>query len=114
MLGLELRPLARADLPEGAAAEALAGPLRDALRHRRDQQHLLPSAEGSSRTGLGRRQSAPLPLRSEDEPVHHAHPPARRARARDPALLLAHRAPGALAEDGPGSLAAAADLQARR
>ena len=53
VLGVELPALARAGLSERASAEALARALRDALRHRRGQQHLLPAAtdDGGARMG---------------------------------------------------------------
>ena len=56
LLGLGLPPLARALLSEGPAAARLAQLLRRALRHGRDQQHLLPPALAAppSRAGSSR------------------------------------------------------------
>src|SRR3954447_14346527 len=69
LLGLELRPLARGRLPEGTPAVALARALRDALRHGRGEQHLLPPPNREDRPGLGRSEPARVPLCGQGEPL---------------------------------------------
>ena len=59
LLGLELPALAGARLSEGPAGAALARALRDALRHRRGQHHLLPAALPRRGRGLGRADARP-------------------------------------------------------
>ena len=73
LLGLELRRLARARVPEGRARAALARALRDAVRHRRGQLDLLPAGQAEGRRRAGSRHAAGLRLRGQGEPVPHAH-----------------------------------------
>ena len=92
LLGLELPALARARLPDGAPGAALARSLRDALRHRRGEQHLLPASAALGGSGLGRAVSARLRLRRQGEPLPDAREAAHRPRPGHRALLRADRA----------------------
>ena len=73
LLGVELRRLARARLPRGPAAAALARALRDALRHGRGQRDLLPAAEARDGRALGRGDARGLQLRDQGEPLPDPH-----------------------------------------
>ncbi len=67
--------------PREAAAAPLVRALRDALRHRRDQQHLLPAAPDDRRSSTGRAGAARVRLRREARPVRLASHEAPRRRS---------------------------------
>ena len=113
LLRLELRALARAVLRRDCP-RALARALRELLRHGRGEHHLLPPARRRRLARWVEETPAGLRLRGEGEPLSHAHQAADRSRrgleryyerieplVRSPKL-------------GPGALAAARELQARR
>src|SRR5688572_29290870 len=60
-------------LSEGPPGLAVPRALRRAVRHRRDQRHLLPAPVRLDRRGVGARRAAGLPLLAEGVAADHAH-----------------------------------------
>ena len=114
LLRLAVRRLARALLPQGPPAAALARALRVGVRHRRGELDLLPARQAAGRRRLGRADAARLRVRRQGEPVPHAHEAPDRHRAGHRALLRRDRAARRLAQARPGAVAAARALHARR
>ena len=90
--GWNYQRLARDRLSEGPPGEALARALRDALRDRRDQQHLLPASHSVGRPRLGGANPRRLRLHRQGESLPDAHETADRHEGRRRALLRADRA----------------------
>src|SRR5829696_2569576 len=111
---LELPGLARARVSERAASAPLARALREALRHGRDQRHLLPASEPLGCGPVGRRDPAEIPLLRQGEPLPDPREAPHRPRARSWPLLRADRAAHRIAKDGPCPLAASRQLSTGR
>src|SRR5215208_8240266 len=73
LLGLELRRLAWALLPEGLPDLALARALRDPVRHSRGERDLLPPRPPRRGRALGRTGARGLHLRRQGQPLPDAH-----------------------------------------
>ena len=114
LLGLVLHRLARAPLSGEAAAEALARPLRRALRHRRGEQHLLPAALQVRRRDLGRGDPRRLRLRGQGEPLPHPRQAPEGARALPEALLRPPGGADRVRKARAGALAVPRELPPRR
>src|SRR3954447_1973886 len=114
LLGLELRRLARPRVPEGLPDIALAGALRDAVRHRRGELDLLPAGPPRRRGEVGRAGARGLHLRRQGQPLPDPHEAADRDGAGGGTFLRAHRAARPEPAHGPGAMAAARELPARR
>src|SRR3954469_9146756 len=70
---LGVRALARALLPKRSSERALARVVRRAVRHRRAEQLVLPSALAPAVRTMAARRPGRLSVRGEAQPLHHPY-----------------------------------------
>src|SRR4051794_10526124 len=111
MLGLAVQALARRLLSRPPATVALVRLLRHAIRHGRDQQHLLPAAGENDVRRVGETCAEGVSLCGQGEPLPDAHEEAEGAgRAAAPAVCPR---PAARPHLRAGALSTAAELAGR-
>src|SRR3712207_5381292 len=108
-VGVAVPRLARPPLPAAAAAAAVAGAPRAALRHGREQRRLLPVARPRDLRRLARAHAAGLPLGGQGQPLPHPRQAAARARGAGGPPRAARRGPRRPARRRPAAAAAHAE-----
>src|SRR6476660_6712430 len=80
VFGMAVQTLARQLLSADASTKSLARLLRAAVRHGRNQQHVLSIARVILVSGMAPAGASPLRVRRQSEPLSHAHEKAEGAR----------------------------------
>src|SRR5688572_552793 len=121
MLGLAVQALACRFLPGRPATVALVRALRGAVRHRGDQQQLLPAAPARDVCQMARTGAAAVPVCRQSKPLPDTHEEAEGPRRSVVPLLRGRQAAWSASRSGPlsappwleGRPATAGDLPTR-